>query len=170
MGLLFNPDQPGRKKTTTKLRKEEALLLQTPSQEEFGVFPIKHSPSGTALGVQRELLRLVQLWGRLPGDPKVALRAKLAAPSLTKKPSKYVSLVCGAANGRDILGEVLFSCRLSSSCLLLLLHFFDLSSLPSPSCLSFRGEMRFLSPTTTCTSWCQNPGHAWQCGPSSLGL
>lgn len=73
MGLLFNPDQPGRKKTTTKLRKEEALLLQTPSQEEFGVFPIKHSPSGTAPGVQRELLRVVQLWGWLPRDPKVAL-------------------------------------------------------------------------------------------------
>lgn len=142
------------------MRKDGVLPPQTPSQEEFGAFLIRQSPAGTARGVRQEPLRRARLRGGLPGDPTAALRAKLAAsPPQQKKPSKHEFLVFSVANGRDILGVVLFSCCLSSSsCLLLLLHFFDLSSLPLPSCLSFGGEMLFPSPPATCASRCRNPG------------
>lgn len=79
------------------------------------------------------------------GTPRQCFEQSLQPLPLAKKPSKCEVLVFGAANGRDILGAVLFSRRLSS-CLLLLLHFFDLSSFPLPSCLSFGGEMRFPFP------------------------
>lgn len=71
--LLFNPNQSGRrKKTPIKLRQGGALPLQAPSQEEFGAFPIKGSPAGTALGARREPFP-GSAQGRLPGDPEAEL-------------------------------------------------------------------------------------------------
>lgn len=77
MDLPFNPNQSGGKKknqktTPIKPRQGGALPLQAPSQEEFGAFPIKGSPAGTALGAQQELFP-GSAQGQLPRDPEAEL-------------------------------------------------------------------------------------------------
>lgn len=151
------------------LSKDGDFPPQAPSQEAFGAFPIKHSPAGTTLGVPQELLCWLSHREGSLGIPRQGCEQHLQPIPPTEELSKCKFLVCSMANGRDILGAGLFSCCLSSACLLLLLHFFDLASLPLPSCFSFGGEKWFPFPSV-CTSQCQNAGDAWQCGWPSLGL
>lgn len=162
MGLLFNPDQPGRGEKKRNYKNEKRWGFASPNSISGGIRSVSDQtePRRDRAGCAAGAASPGSAAGRAPRGPHGSASSKACSLSPPqKKPSKREILVFGAANGRDILGVVLFSCCLSSSsCLLLLLHFFDLSSLPLPSCLSFGGEMLFPSPPATCASRCRNPG------------
>lgn len=129
--FAIHPDQLGRKKKT-KTRKdgghEEGCASPNSISQKFST--VSHQAQGA-------------LWVRgtsSPGTPRQCLEQSCQPLPLEKA---FQVRVFGLQRSKreGYFGSGLVLLLLSSPCLLLLLHGFDLSALPLPSCLCFGGEM-----------------------------